>query len=279
MIGQATARLESFPRRWIQNVWGHADIDMRQKWWALWPHLVALPSSRLDVLDAGCGAGRWVFELAERRPAWSIVGIDRDPGAIRVAEATRRRLGFDNISFVQAEYFEFNGGNRFDVVLVVASAHYLAELGAAERLFQTYASWLKPGGRLIFTDTRWEGASPFFSLLPHPSTYHNVFSCDELSHACYQAGLTVELLSGQIGPLGIAAKQLGWATNTRPCPGRQKPSPIRALHPALYPARLGLAWVDSRKKFRPDELTLMWFLIARASSNGPADLPSASQCY
>lgn len=276
MIGRATARLESIPRRWIQTVWGHADIDMRQKWWAVWPHLVALPSSRLDVLDAGCGAGRWVFELAQRRPAWSIVGLDRDAGAIRTAEANRQRLGFENISFVRAEYFEFNGERRFDVVLVVASAHYLAELGAAEQLFKTYASWLKPGGRLIFIDTRWEGPSPFFSLLPHPSTYHNVFSCDELSSACDHAGLTVERLSGQIGPLGIVAKQLGWVMNARPCPGRLRPSPFRALYPALYPARLGLAWLDSRKTFRPEEPTLMWLLIARAASQVPGNLQPAS---
>ena len=102
MVGQATARLEPYPRRWIQSVWGHGDIDMRQKWWALWPHLSKLPTTGLDILDAGCGAGRWVLELAARRPQWQVQGIDRDRGTINAAERARQRLGVENVSFLQA---------------------------------------------------------------------------------------------------------------------------------------------------------------------------------
>jgi SAM-dependent methyltransferase len=239
---------------------------MRQKWWALWPHLARLSHGSLDVLDAGCGAGRWVFELAALRPQWRVQGIDRDAASIATAQDVRRRLGLENTSFVCSEYFAFDAEAQFDVVLVVTSAHYLAEEGAARRLFETYARWLKPGGRLIFIDTRWDGPSPFFSSLPHPRNYHNVFSFNELSVMTQDAGLTVEHLYGTVGPLGVAAKQLGWMTSMHPCPVRETPTRVRALHPALYPARLGLAWLDSRRTFRPDQLTLMWLLVARAAS-------------
>jgi SAM-dependent methyltransferase len=264
VIGQATARIEQFPRRWFQTLWGHADIDLRQKWWAVWPHLAQLPHGRLDVLDAGCGAGLWVLELAALRPEWRVQGIDRDAASIAQAEEARRRLGLHNTSFACSEYFAFEADKQFDVVLVVASAHYLAKEGAACRLFETYARWLKPGGGLIFIDTRWDGTSPFFWSLPHPRTYHNVFSFDQLKAITRRAGLIVESLAGTIGPLGVAAKQLGWLTSVHSCPVREEPTRVRALHPALYPARFGLAWLDSRRTFRPDQLTLMWLLVARA---------------
>jgi SAM-dependent methyltransferase len=277
MIGQATARLESVPRRWIQRLWGHGDIDMRQKWWAIWPHLAELPTGRLDVLDAGCGAGRWTLELAARRPEWRIQGIDRDGPAIRMAEATRQRLGVDNVSFVQSDYFAFQPPHQFDLVLAVSSALYLAEQGDGLRLFRTYSKWLKPGGRLILIDTRWDGRSPFFTSLPHPRKYHNVFSFEELSQVCDKNGLLVERLSGHVGRLGIAAKQLGWVTNKQPCPARQEPSKVRALHPALYPARLAMAWLDSRREFRREQLTLMWLLVARLSPHALSDSDRTSR--
>jgi SAM-dependent methyltransferase len=266
MIGQATARLERVPRRWIQTLWGHGDIDMRQKWWAVWPHLRKLPTTRLSLLDAGCGAGRWALELAARRPEWRILGIDRDRDSIRLAEIARKRLGVRNVSFVQSDYFAFEPEDRFDVVLAISSALYVAEQGDGLRLFRTYSKWLRSGGHVILTDTRWDGRSPFFTSLPHPRHYHQVFSFDDLCRVCQGSGLTVEYLRGHIGRLGIAAKQLGWITSTTPTPARQEPSKVRALHPALYPARLALSWLDSRRTFGPDQLTLMWLLVARAPS-------------
>jgi len=266
MVGQATARLEPLPRRWIQTVWGHGDIDMRQKWWALWPHLSKLPTTGLHVLDAGCGAGRWVLELAARRPQWQVQGIDRDRGTITEAERTRQRLGVENVSFLQCDYFAFEPQQRFDAVLAVSSAHYQAERGEGAQLFRRFARWLKPGGHIILLDTRWEGCSPFFSWLPHPQHYHDCFSFEELSRNCEMNGLTVEQLHGHLGPFGIAAKQLGWMTSGRPTPACDEPSRVRVLHPALYPARYALAWLDSLRHFRRDELTLMWVLVARASS-------------
>jgi SAM-dependent methyltransferase len=276
MIGQATARLEPAPRRWIQTAWGHGDIDMRQKWWAVWPQFETLPTNHLRVLDAGCGAGRWALELASRRPEWHIQGIDFNGGAIAAAERARQRLGVTNVSFVHSEFLHFEPEELFDVVLAVYSALYLAEQGEGMQLFRKYSTWLKPGGRLILMDTRWEGSSPFYTALPHPRQYHRVFSFDELSRICQSNGLIVEQLRGCIGPLGIAAKQLGWATSGQPTPARERPSRMSALHQVLYPIRYALAWLDSRRAFRPDELTLMLLLVARASSTASASGAAAS---
>ena len=257
-------------------MWGHGDIDMRQKWWAVWPYLAKLPTKPLSVIDAGCGSGRWVLELAVRRPQWRILGMDRDPVSIRAAEDARHRLGVGNVSFVHSDYDSFEPPHRFDVVLAVASAHYLTEEGDGQRLFRTFSRWLKPGGHVVLFDTRWDGRTPFFSWLPCPSKYHDRFSFDELLLVCQKNGLNVEHLHGQIGPLGIAAKQLGWVTSKHPCPARQEPSKVHALHTAFYPARLALAWLDSRRSFGRKQLTLMWLLVARTSLEGVTVSPPAS---
>ena len=272
MIGQATARLERVPRRWIQKVWGHADIDLRQKWWAVWPHLRKLPATRVNLLDAGCGAGRWALELAVRRPQWQIQGIDTDCDSIRWAERARQRLGVGNVKFLQCDFFAFEAPERFDVILAVSSAQYPAERGDGERLFRLYSNWLRAGGQVILADTRWEGRSPFFTSLPHPNHYRTVFSFDELRQLCQTSGLSIEDLRGCIGPMGIAAKQLGWVTSKGPTPIREEPSKIRALHPALYPARFALAWLDSHSTFRREQLTLMLLMIARSSSQILTDI-------
>src|ERR1700733_3600983 len=46
-----------------------------------------LPDSRgLDVLDAGCGTGRWLQLLASHRPA-SLTGVDASPQMLQRAAA------------------------------------------------------------------------------------------------------------------------------------------------------------------------------------------------
>ena len=53
-----------------------------------------LPNLRgLDVLDAGCGTGRWLQHLASRLPA-SLLGVDTSPEMLRRAEA---KLGTSSI--------------------------------------------------------------------------------------------------------------------------------------------------------------------------------------
>ncbi len=42
--------------------------------------------SGLDVLDAGCGTGRWLQLLASHRPA-SLVGVDTSPQMLQCATA------------------------------------------------------------------------------------------------------------------------------------------------------------------------------------------------
>jgi SAM-dependent methyltransferase len=253
MLGRATATLEPAPRRWLQRLWGVPDIHVRQKWAAIWPQLADLPTSRLRLLDAGCGDGRWTLELGSRRPAWQVTGVDCDGAAVAQAEAARERLDLDNVMFVNADFREASFDDRFDVVLSVASAHYLAAAGSGVELFRTFAGWLRPGGMLCLLGPRASGRNPFSPRLPHPP-WHDVFSAGELVRFCAEAGLHVESLSGCIGPAAILAKQLSWASSNQP-------TAIRGL---LYPVEWLMTCVDRLPTMQASG-ALMWLLKARGA--------------
>jgi SAM-dependent methyltransferase len=254
MLGQATAALEATPRRWVHRIWGIPDIHARQKWAAIWPELAALPQSGLRVVDAGCGAGGWALELAARRPGWSVVGVDRDGDAIARAERSRAQLSLPNVHFVVGDFREVAVAPACDVILSVASAHYLAAAGEGRRLFRIFAEWLKPGGLLLMLAPRAEARNPFVQSLPHPP-WHDVFSSAELEDLCRSAGFDVEALCGRIGRPGILAKQLAWGSGRYPG--------VRAI---AYPVEWMMTILDARASAETDRRTLMWLLIARMHS-------------
>ena len=251
MLGQATAALESTPRRWIHRVWGIPDIHARQKWTAMWPHLATLPRTGLRVIDAGCGAGGWTLELAARRPQWSVIGIDKDGEAIARAQRACALLSLPNVQFVTGDFREVAVGPACDVVLSVASAHYLAAAGEGCRLFRIFAAWLKPGGLLCMLAPRAEARTPFLPSLPHPR-WHDVFSAAELEDLCKSAGFRVQMLAGRIGWPAILAKQLAWGVGGHP-----------GLRAVSYPMEWMMTVVDSHARSDRARQTLMWLLIAR----------------
>ena len=261
MVGQATAAAEPAPRRWLQRVWGLPYIHARQDWSVVWPTLAALPCAGIRLLDAGCGAGRWSLELAARRPGWQIVGLDRDAGTLRIAESARRKLGLENLSFVQADFADFRAAPAFDVVLSVCSAHYLAAAGGGNDLFQGFAAALKPHGRLVLYAPRAAGEAPWLPFLPRP-VWHDVFTAAQLRALCVANGLRVNRLEGELGRAGTVVKQIDSLAT-----GRWRRV---ALAAGLYGIECALAAWDRRRRSRPGRATLMWLLLAQRQSS-PAD--------
>jgi SAM-dependent methyltransferase len=208
MLGRALCVLEPAPRRHLQRWLGVFDVDARQKWKAVWPHLAALPAGPFRLLDAGCGSGGWSLELASRRSGWTIVGVDRDGPAIATAEAHRRALGLGNVSFIEADFLEFRPAERFDAILSVASAHYLVQAGKGRALFDAFASWLEPGGLLVLFGPRRRAEMPTTRALP---ALHgrDIFGYGDLDSLCRESGLVPETIVPAVGRLGTLAKQVG----------------------------------------------------------------------
>ncbi|GAB3372217.1 peptide chain release factor N(5)-glutamine methyltransferase [Spongiibacter taiwanensis] len=78
------------------------------------------PSGR--ILDLGTGTGAIALALACELPDWSVLGCDRVPEAVALAEENRQTLELENVQFVQSHWFSAVTG-PFD--LVVSNPPYI----------------------------------------------------------------------------------------------------------------------------------------------------------
>ena len=112
--------------------------------------LGALPWSKADVLDLGCGQGRDAIPWA--RAGHRVVGVDLS--AIGIAqvrdEAKRARLPIealvDDVMSVELD-------RQFEVVLLNRTLHLLPDEPARRIGLDNAAAHLQPGGLLLIADT------------------------------------------------------------------------------------------------------------------------------
>jgi SAM-dependent methyltransferase len=111
----------------------------------------------IDVLDLGCGTGRYFWALTGVR---DLVGIDAS--AAMIAEARHPynadRITASSVTLIEDDLFghEFEG-DRFDLIYSIG---VLAEhVPLDERVVSTVCRWLRPGGRFAFTTVHPESAS------------------------------------------------------------------------------------------------------------------------
>jgi tRNA (mo5U34)-methyltransferase len=94
------------------------------KWAHLAPHLPA-DMRGMRVLDIGCNAGFYSFELARRGA--DVVAMDHDPHYLRQAEWARNQLGLDKrVELREGDVYELaQRHERFDVVLFLGVFYHL----------------------------------------------------------------------------------------------------------------------------------------------------------
>jgi SAM-dependent methyltransferase len=241
-------------RRWVQSRVGVLDIHARQKWSALWTQLSQLPEDGIRLLDAGCGPGMWSLELAQRRPKWTITGLDREAHYVEAARKLQNNLSIPNASFIVSEFLSHKPDELYDVVLSVDSSHYLVAGGQGSDLFSAFRSWLKPSGQLFLFGPRRYEETPYVSWLPTAQRW-NVYSETQLRGLCSSEGLMVERLDPAIFRFGALAKQLSWVR------------PKGALHPLLYPVQYALGWLDRHGPQAWNSRSVSWVLSARPAPN------------
>jgi ubiquinone/menaquinone biosynthesis C-methylase UbiE len=143
---------DAFVERFSRPIFAEALLEMA-------PFL--RPQSR--VLDAGCGAGRELREVAARVPDGEVVGIDLAAGMVNAAHRSARAHGLANVAFHQSDVGElpatFDG--QFDVVYSsLAHHHYPDPPAATAAIFRC----LRPGGVYCVVDP----GPAWFNLMSAP---------------------------------------------------------------------------------------------------------------
>lgn len=82
------------------------------------------------VLDIGCAAGKYAFYFSRR--CEEVAAVDISPKMLERAETNRKKLGYGNISFVQADWSELpldkiGGAGSFDLVFANMSPGVCSE--------------------------------------------------------------------------------------------------------------------------------------------------------
>jgi ubiquinone/menaquinone biosynthesis C-methylase UbiE len=102
----------------------------------------------LSVLDVGCGSGAITRGIAERvGPQGRVLGID--PSANLIAQAGQHAEEFPQLAFQQADIYNFDAVEQFDVVTCARVLQWLAQ---PEEALAQMAKRVKPGGYLAVLD-------------------------------------------------------------------------------------------------------------------------------
>lgn len=110
---------------------------------------------RLALLDAGCGTGTLLLDVAAAHPSWRLAGADASAGMLAVAQAKAAgggvvwtRAALEALPFVSA----------FDACTIFYDTlNHLTDAAALAGAFAAAAAVLRPGGLLVFDVTSWSG--------------------------------------------------------------------------------------------------------------------------
>ncbi|PZG12601.1 class I SAM-dependent methyltransferase [Nonomuraea aridisoli] len=111
-----------------------------------------LPDSPADVLDLGCGTGSLTLLMA--RQGHRPTGVDLSPRMIELATGKLASSGFE-VPFMVGDAGDPPAavGGPFDAIVV---RHLVWTLPAPDEALARWLSLLRPGGRLVLVEGRWQ---------------------------------------------------------------------------------------------------------------------------
>jgi cytosine/adenosine deaminase-related metal-dependent hydrolase/ubiquinone/menaquinone biosynthesis C-methylase UbiE len=156
-----------------------------------------LPSlAGLDVIDLGCGTGRWLSALKDKK-ARSVLGVDFSPEMLRVAES---KLGSAvNVECADCENTSLQDSSA-DLILCNFVLSYIED---AANLLKITRRALRPGGLLFITDIHpatsvilnWRRGVNLQQIFHEIRTHHRTIR--DVIELCERANLQVAVLIEQ----------------------------------------------------------------------------------
>ena len=158
----------------VQTAPDHPLGDFPSSFWRVFQHVVPKELTGKSVLDIGCNAGFYSFEM-KRRGAARVLGVDHDADFLAQARFAREQLAMSDVEFRELEVYDLGqlGGESFDLVLFMGVFYHLRHpLLALEKV----ASLVGRGGHLLFQTM--ERGSPEVGTIAgdYPIDEQDVFS-------------------------------------------------------------------------------------------------------
>jgi SAM-dependent methyltransferase len=200
------------------------------------------PDRPLRVCDAGCGDGLLTLAIAQRHPAWAVVGLDVRDDLLSGARERARARALHNVRFEHGDLVEPFFEKDFDVVLAIECLSEIRDDAAALRMM---AAALTPSGWLVahVPERSWRPVLPRSATTWREEVRHG-YSADELVMRLRRVGFQEVELTPQLRGTATVAQELR---------DRLKSGAL-GIRAAIYPAmlaavrleRLGLTWGPPR---------------------------------
>ena len=97
-----------------------------------------------DVLDIGCGLGR--FSFISSKKARKVVGLDMTENAITCANVIKKSLNINNIDFTLSTIEDFKTDKKFDFIMLSGTLEHIINV---DKFFEKIKTLLKPSGVFI----------------------------------------------------------------------------------------------------------------------------------
>lgn len=82
-------------------------------------------NEHMDVLELGCGSGRWAISLAPKVNKY--VGVDFSRESLLFAEQEARKNNITNVQFIESSVIDYTSTDKFDIVYFSAVTQFLSD--------------------------------------------------------------------------------------------------------------------------------------------------------
>ena len=220
-------------------LFGVPRLNLQSRAWRVLP---LLDGSHKAILDAGCGPGVFVYEIAKRFPSCEVIGIDIDEDRVARNKIVAEKSGLTNCRFNVQSVTEIEGD--FDLVLTLDNLEHIEDDDLALR--QLY-SVLKPGGKIIIhvpgfrRRTFWFGWRVNFDVLGH---FRPGYTKEQISEKVERAQFEVNEVYSTYSWIETVTTSISYYITKAEMKNKY-------LYALIFPILLAFSWLG--KNLRPNE--------------------------